>query len=121
MGVRSEGGAHYLMVLVDDRSRYTWAYFLKNKSDALGCFKDWMVEVERFTERKVKVICSDNGGEYTGKEFEDHLRLLGIEHQTTVPYSSQQNGVAERSNRTIVERTIALPYSERLPSPTGLR
>jgi hypothetical protein len=115
MGVRSEGRAQYLMVLVDDRSRFTWAYFLKNKSDALGCFKDWMVKVERFTERKVKAVRSDNGGEYTSKEFEDHLRLLGIEHQTTVPYSSQQNGVAERSNRTIVERTIALLYSERLP------
>jgi hypothetical protein len=56
MGVRSEGGAQYLMVLVDDRSRYTWAYFLKNKSDALGVFKDWMVKVERFTERKVKAV-----------------------------------------------------------------
>ena len=72
------------MVPVDDRSRYTWAYFLENKSDSLGSFKDWMVKVERFTARKVKVVRSDNGGEYTSKEFEDHLRLLGIEHQTTV-------------------------------------
>jgi hypothetical protein len=63
MGVRSEGDAQCLMVLVDDRSRYTWANFLKNKSDALGCFKDWMVKVERFTERKVKAVRSDNGGE----------------------------------------------------------
>jgi transposase InsO family protein len=54
-------------------------------------------------------------GDYTSKEFEDHLRLLGIEHLTTVPYSSQQNGVSKRSNRTIVERTVALLYSERLP------
>jgi hypothetical protein len=96
-------------------ARDTHGPFLKNKSDALGCFKDWIVKVERFTERKVKAVRSDNGGEYTSKEFEDHPRLLGIEHQTTVPYSSQQNGVAERSNRTIVERTIALLYSERLP------
>jgi hypothetical protein len=96
-------------------ARDTHGPFLKNKSDALGCFKDWIVKVERFTERKVKAVRSDNGGEYTSKEFEDHLRLLGIEHQTTVPYSSQQNGVAERSNRNIVERTIALLYSERLP------
>jgi hypothetical protein len=53
------------MVLVDDRSRHTWAYFLKN-------LKDWMVKVERFTERMVKAVRSDNGGEYTNtrKEFE---------------------------------------------------
>jgi hypothetical protein len=45
MGVRSEEEAQYLLVLVDDRSRYTLAYFLKNKSEALACFKDWIVEL----------------------------------------------------------------------------
>jgi hypothetical protein len=77
--------------------------------------KDWIARVERFTERKAKVVGSDNGGEYTSKEFEDYLRSLGMEHQTTAPYSSQQSWVAERTNRTIVERAIALLYSERLP------
>lgn len=68
MGVRSEGGAQNLIVLVDDRSRYTCANFLKNKSDALVCLKDWIARVERFTERKAKVVGSDNVGEYTSKD-----------------------------------------------------
>jgi transposase InsO family protein len=89
MGVRSEGGAQNLIVLVDDRSRYTWAYFLKNKSDALVCFKYWIARVERFTERKAKVVGSDNGGEYTSKEFKDYLLSLGMEQQPTAPYSPQ--------------------------------
>ena len=76
-------------------------------------FKNWLLKVERLTEHKLKTIRSDNGGEYTSNSFERYLTDLGIDHQTTVPYSSQQNGVAE--NRTIVKRTIALMYSERLP------
>ncbi len=64
------------------------------------------------------IIRSDNGGEYTSNAFEKYLTDLGIDHQTTVPYTSHQNGVAERTNRTIVERTIALMHSEQLP--TGL-
>jgi hypothetical protein len=71
-----------------------------------------MLEVKRFTDRKVKTVRSDNGGEFTSNDFD--LRSLGIKHQTTVPYSSQQNRVAERANRTIVERAVLL-YSERLP------
>jgi hypothetical protein len=51
----------HLMVLVDDRSRYTWAYFLKINPEALGCTKDWMIKVVRFTERKVKFDRSGNG------------------------------------------------------------
>lgn len=115
MGVDSLGGARYVMVLVDDHSRYTWVYFLRAKSDASRFFKDWLIKVERLTEHKLKTIRSDNGGEYTSNAFERYLTDLSIDHQTTVPYTSQQSGVAERTNRTIVERTIALMHSERLP------
>jgi hypothetical protein len=113
MGV--DGQKKYMMVIVDDRTRYTWVYFLERKSDALECFKHWLVRVERLTEKTLKTVRSDNGGEYTSGRFEDFLKDKGIEHQTTIPYSSQQNGVAERANRTIVERTIALLHSESLP------
>jgi len=113
MGI--DGQKKYMMVIVDNRTRYTWVYFLERKSDALECFKHWLVRVERLTEKKLKTVRSDNGGEYTSKGFEGYLRDKGIEHQTTIPYSSQQNGIAERANRTIVERTIALLHSESLP------
>jgi hypothetical protein len=89
----------------------------------MGFFKDWMVKVERFTERKVKAVRSDNGGEYTSKEFEDHLRLLGIEHQTTVPYSSQQNGAHSPSDPIAPLSNAPSPSSTQsdFPSPSGLR
>lgn len=111
----SEGGTRYMLVLVDDYSRYIWAYFLKKKSDTQDAFKTWLQQVERGHERKLKVLRSDNGGEFCSNEFNSYLANLGIDHQTTVPYTSQQNGVAERANRTIVERTVALLQSERLP------
>jgi len=100
---------------VDDHSRSTWVSVLRAKSDAPKFFKQWLTKVERLTEHKVKVVRSGNGGEYTSNSFEQYLNELGIDHQTTVPYTSQQNGVAERTNRTIVERTIALMHSEQLP------
>jgi len=115
IGVDSIGGSRYMMVLVDDRSRYTWVYFLRNKSDAPNYFKEWLTRIERLTERKLKIVRSDNGGEYTSNTFEKYLADLGIDHQTTAPYTSQQNGIAERTNRTVVERTIALMHSERIP------
>ena len=58
--------------------------------------------VERSTGRKLKVLRSDNGGEYTSGEFVEHLMSEGIRHELTVPKSPQQNGVAERLNRTLV-------------------
>lgn len=115
LGRSSQGGARYMMVLVDDWSKYHWAYFLKEKRDALDVFQEWLPLAERQTEHKLKVIRSDNGGEFTSKLFEQYLKGHGIHHQTTLPYTSQQNGVAERANRTLVERTIALLHSERLP------
>ena len=61
--------------------------------------------VERSTVWKLKVLRSDNGGEYTSGEFVEYLRSEGIRHELTVPKSPQQNGVAERLNRTLVEMT----------------
>lgn len=60
--------------------------------------------VERQSGRKVKVLRTDNGGEYTSQEFEGYLKMEGIIHQTTIPGTPQQNGVAERFNRVIMER-----------------
>ena len=57
--------------------------------------------------KRIKVLRTDNGGEYTSKQFEDYLKMKGIVHQKTVPHSPQQNGVAERLNRTINEIALA--------------
>jgi len=64
--------------------------------------------VENQTERKVKVLRSDNGGKYTSKEFKDYLTSKGIEHQLNIPGRAEQNRVAECMNRTLTERARSI-------------
>ena len=67
------------------------------------------------TGRKIRALRSDNGGEYTSKEFDEYCRHEGIQRQLTVPYTPEQNGVAERKNRSIVGATRALLHDQSLP------
>jgi hypothetical protein len=71
--------------------------------------------VEKSTGQKVKTLRSDNGGEYTSNEFEAYLREEGIKHEVTVPHTPEQNGVAERMNRTIVEVARCMLAESKLP------
>jgi transposase InsO family protein len=68
-------------------------------------FQEFKALVENLSERKIKVLIYDNGGEYTSKEFKYFWREVGINIELTTPYNPQQNGVAERKNRSIVEVT----------------
>lgn len=99
----SIGGAKYFMTFIDDYSRRIFVYFLNKKSEALSKFKIFHLMVERQTGKKIKVLRSDNGKEYINREFDEYLQGCGIKRQLTVPYTPQQNGVAERANRTLVE------------------
>lgn len=103
INVKSIGGSRYFLTFIDDKSRRIFVYFLKHKSEVLGKFKMFKTQVERQTGRRIKAIRSDNGGEYTGNDFENYLVECGIVRQLTVPYTPQQNGVSERANRTLVE------------------
>ena len=85
---------------MDDKTRYIWVYILKNKSDAFKKFIEWKNMVERATGNNLKALRSDNGGEFTFVEFENYLQKEGIKHQLTVPKCPEQNGIAERLNRT---------------------
>ena len=100
---KSLSGAEYFVTFMDDKSRYIWIYILKNKSEVFKKFPEWKSMVEKSRGEKIKTLCSDNGGEYTSKEFEDYLKKNGIRHERTVPKTPEQNGVAERMNRTLVE------------------
>ncbi len=64
---------------------------------------EWKALVEKQSNRKLKVLRTDNGGEYTSKKFEEYLKKEGIRHEKTIPKTSEQNGVSERLNRTLVE------------------
>jgi hypothetical protein len=107
----SIGGARYAIVIVDDYSRFTWVRQLTSKSDATQAIKDFTAWAETQHQRKgyrVRTIRSDNGGEFVNDALSVWMKERGIEHQRTVPYTPQQNGVAERMNRTLMEmvRTV---------------
>src|ERR1700733_3648096 len=104
MHVSSIGGARYFLTFIDDFTRYSVVYFLKSKTEVLGKFKEYKSFVENQTGTRIKAIRTDNGTEYVNEGFLGFLRSSGIRHETTIPYSPQQNGVAERLNRTLVER-----------------
>ena len=99
----SLGGAKYFVTFIDAKTHYTWVYFLKSKDEVLSKFLEWKSLVERMSDYKLKTLCTDNGEEYTSGEFSKYLRIERIRHELTVPKTPEQNGVAERFNRTLVE------------------
>lgn len=102
--VLSMGGAKYFVSFIDYYSRRCWVYPIKKKSDVLEVFKVYKVRVELDSGNKIKCLRTDNGGEYTGDEFDTFCRQEGIKRQFTTSYTPQQNGVADRMNRTLLER-----------------
>ncbi|CAI7913160.1 unnamed protein product [Closterium sp. NIES-53] len=121
----SLSGNRYFLTIVDDHTRAVWVYPLKTKGEvAAAVLKEWMPRAQRESGHKVKVIRTDNGGEFIGADFESVLKKKGIQHQLTVPYNPQQNGVAERLNRTLQEGARTLLGRAGLPDPfwvTALR
>lgn len=114
METSSLSGARYFLLFVDDYSRMTFIYFLKQKNEALNRFKEFKSLVENQQSKKIKVIRSDNGLEFCNKEFEGYLKQAGIIHQKTNCYTPEQNGLCERSNRTVVEKAKCLLYDANL-------
>ena len=110
MPVPSANGNKYIMTFIDDYTRMCWVYLLKNKSDAFQTFKNFHKWIENDAQSHIGSIRTDNGKEYTSNEFEQYLRQHGIKHQTTVPYNPQQNGVAERMNRTILNMVRSMLF-----------
>ncbi|GJS12355.1 putative RNA-directed DNA polymerase [Tanacetum coccineum] len=113
--VASIGGSRYYVTFIDDSSRKVWVYFLKNKSEVFNTFKKWKAAVENETNLRVKCLKSDNGGEYSSRDFIEYCAENGIRMLKTVPETPQQNGVAERMNRTLNERAKSMRLHARLP------
>ena len=88
--------------------------FLKAKSEAFNEFKVFKAWAENHTQKSIKILRSDNGGEYTSKEFNEFCKNHGIARQLTISYTPQQNGVAERKNRTLMEATRCMLKSSNL-------
>lgn len=100
----SKGGARYFLSIIDDYSRRVWTYSLKSKDQAFDKFKEWQYTIENQVGRRVKVLRSDNGMEFYSSISNQHCLDEGIKRHKSVPYSPQQNGVAERMNRTLLDR-----------------
>lgn len=113
--IPSAAGSLYFISFIDDFSRYVTVYFMNKKSEALKCFKEYKSLVENHTGYKIKAMRSDNGKEYINNEFCQYLKINGIQHQTTVAYTPQLNGIAERANRTLVEMSRCMLEENNVP------
>jgi transposase InsO family protein len=98
----SIGGSKYGLVIVDDFSRFTWVFFLQDKSETQGLLKRFLRRAQNEFELKVKKIRSDNGSEFKNLQVEE-FEEEGIKHEFSAPYTPQQNGVVERKNRTLID------------------
>ena len=111
----SPGGYKYLVTFIDDCTRYKWIALMKKKSEVPKHLEDFLNLVENQTERRVKRIRTDNGGEYVSKKMDRLCKERGIRHQRTMPYTPQQNGVAERANRSILEMAESMLSKANMP------
>jgi hypothetical protein len=93
----------YGFVIVDDYSRYTRVFFMKDKSKVREIFKKFATRAQNEFDVKIKRVRSDNGTEFKNTNIEEYLDEEGIDHELSVPYTPQQNGVVERKNRTLIE------------------
>lgn len=107
---RSIGGARYILNFIDDHSRKKFVYFIQEKAEVFDKFVEFEALVENQTGRKIKALRSDNGGEYINSSFEKYFKKNGIKHMTSVPYTPEQNGVAERANRKLVEKAKCMLF-----------
>jgi len=107
-------GKHYFVFFVDDYSRRNWMYTMSHKSEVLEIFVEWRRKIELQTGRKIKILRSDNGGEYKSDPFLQLCRDEGIERHFTVRETLQQNGMAERFNHTLLEKIRCLLSNSRL-------
>lgn len=115
MNVESLGGAKYFVTFIDDCTRYTETTMLRNRSDALEAFKNYKQKAEKQTGQLIRKLRTDNGREYLSNAFKNFLKDEGITHELSIEYTPQQNGVAERKNRTLVEMARCIMLQGNLP------
>ena len=108
-------GFKYFVLFVDDCSRMCWVYFLKHKSEVFDVFVKYYNMILTQFNAKPRILRSDNGGEYISVAMKQFFRDHGLVHQTSYPDTPQQNGVAERKNRTLLEVARALMFETHIP------
>ncbi|GJS15048.1 putative ribonuclease H-like domain-containing protein [Tanacetum coccineum] len=103
MRVQTINGKKYILVIVDDYSRFTWVKFLRSKDETPAVVIKFLKQIQVGLNKTVRYVRTDNGTEFVNKDLTDYYERVGIFHQKTVSRTPQQNGVVERRNRTLVE------------------
>jgi hypothetical protein len=106
--------ARYVLTFIDDFSRFTWVFFLKLKSEVFECLIEFKALAENEFGCKIKILCTDNVGDYFNKYVHKICIDAGIQLQHIVPYTPQQNGVAERKKRSLKEMANCMLQSKSL-------
>ncbi|GJU95939.1 putative ribonuclease H-like domain-containing protein [Tanacetum coccineum] len=106
----------YCLVVTDDYSRFTWVFFLATKDETSGILKSFITGIENLVDHKVKVIRCDNGTEFKNREMNQFCEKKGILRQYSVARTPQQNGVAKRRNKTLIEAARTMLADSKLPT-----
>ncbi|GJQ95712.1 retrovirus-related pol polyprotein from transposon TNT 1-94 [Tanacetum coccineum] len=116
MRVQSIKGKKYILVIVDDYSRFTWVKFLRSKDETPEFVTNFLKQIQVGLNKTVRFIRTDNGTEFVNQVMSEYYEGVGIFHQKSVPRTPQQNGIVERRNRTLVEaaRTMMI-FSKKHP------
>ncbi|GJV94267.1 retrovirus-related pol polyprotein from transposon TNT 1-94 [Tanacetum coccineum] len=115
MRVESINGKKYIMVIVDDYSRFTWVYFLCTKDEATDMIINFINQIQVNLRAIVRNIRTDNGTEFKNDKLKYHYAKLGITQQFSIARTPQQNGVVERRNRTLVEAARTMLIFSKAP------
>ncbi|GJR60383.1 retrovirus-related pol polyprotein from transposon TNT 1-94 [Tanacetum coccineum] len=115
MRVTSINGKKYILVIVDDYSRYTWTLFLRSKDETPEVLKEFLTMIQQNLQALVISVRTDKGTEFLNKTLNAFFKQEGIEHQTSTPRTPEQNGVVERQNRTLVEAARTMLSASKLP------
>ncbi|GKF59637.1 putative ribonuclease H-like domain-containing protein [Tanacetum coccineum] len=106
----------YCLVVTDDYSRFTWVFFLATKDETSGILKSFIISIENLVDHKVKMIRCDNGTEFKNREINQFCEKNGILRQFSIARTPQQNGFAERRNRTLIEVAKTMLADSKLPT-----
>ncbi|GJR81920.1 putative ribonuclease H-like domain-containing protein [Tanacetum coccineum] len=103
VSMKSINKKSYCLVVTDDFSRFSWVFFLATKDETPKILKNFITGIENQTDHKVKTIRCDNGTEFKNRIMNEFCEMKGIRREFSVARTPQQNGVAERKNRTLIE------------------
>nr|GEZ05894.1 putative ribonuclease H-like domain-containing protein [Tanacetum cinerariifolium] len=115
MRIAGINGKRYVLVIVDDYSRYTWVHFLRSKDEAPEVIIKFLKRITVLLQSSVIIIRTDNGTEFKNRVLKVYFDSVGITHQMSYVRTPQQNGVLERRNRTLVEAARTMLIFSRAP------